>query len=790
MTRILRIATAIFVLAHGAAAFAAPPTITNITPPGAQRGRPAEILVTGSNLTPKTQLVLPFPATQKLLTDAKPNPAQAKFQVTVDEQVPLGIYPVRVLTEDGISALALFVVEAFPSVAETEDNGAFEKAQKISLPVVIDGQCSGGDEDYYRFTAKKGQRIVVETVAARLGSGVMPQTRVADGKRRFVAADASGKLRGDCRLSFVAPDDGEYVVEFSDSRYRGGAPPFYRLKIGEYDFADEVFPLGGRRGEQTTFTFRGGSLPGDIQIQRLLTTLPPSSWFSPSCRLLDLQGTPFRPGMFCPEIALGDYPERLYTKADAKGMTLTVPVTVNGRLEQKEDVHRFQLAVQAGQRYRFQVEAESLGSFLDGVLRLTDPAGKELAKSDDVDVPPAVPGQQTMRSLDPSVEFTVPTGTSQLGIELRDALHRGGLNFSYRLTVEPVVDDFGLVQTAAEVNVPVGGSAAVPIRVVRAGYNGPIQLAPSDLPAGLSVQGGYVPEGGTSGVLTVTASNGLTGPVYLAIEGRAIGKDLVRRAVQRFVVNKDGNVPPSSYDVAHLALATSSAIPITLQTPDKIEVVNGYPATVDVKVKRQTKPPLPPVEVTGLVPAPVGNSLRIVLSRSQPTNVLTVKPGTAAADKDQAAVTVSVPINAPAGRFIDLVLQGKAKVDNKDVLATAQAVPLTVLPPFAIDVATAKLDVMPGQMVTLKGKITRHPMFKEPVQLKLDGLPAGVALTAPPKAVAADQSEFQLELKVDAKAAAATAKLTLNASAIIGGQNYAHPPVTVPIEVSAVKKKP
>src|SRR6266404_4230319 len=85
--------------------FAAPPVFTSITPPGAQRGKAIEITTGGSGLTPQTRLLLPFQATQKYLADAKPNPAQARFQLTVDPAVPLGIYPIRVMTEEGVSGI-------------------------------------------------------------------------------------------------------------------------------------------------------------------------------------------------------------------------------------------------------------------------------------------------------------------------------------------------------------------------------------------------------------------------------------------------------------------------------------------------------------------------------------------------------------------------------------------------------------------------------------------------------------------------------------------------------------
>src|SRR5262249_24508554 len=147
---------------------AAPPTLTAITPRGAERGKPVEITVAGTNLTPQSRLVLPFQATQTLLPDAKPNPAAARFQLTVDASVRPGYYPVRVVTEDGVSSVLLFCVDTLPNVAEIEDNNTPEKAQKLTLPVIVTGACAGGDLDHYRITASKGQRLVLEVESARL----------------------------------------------------------------------------------------------------------------------------------------------------------------------------------------------------------------------------------------------------------------------------------------------------------------------------------------------------------------------------------------------------------------------------------------------------------------------------------------------------------------------------------------------------------------------------------------------------------------------------------------------
>src|SRR5207244_4340395 len=113
-------------------------------------------------------------------------------------------------------------------------------------------------------------------------------------------------------------------------------------------------------------------------------------------------------------------------------------ITVNGRLGHKGQTDRFRLPVKAGQGFRIGVQAETLGSFLDGVLRVTDQAGKHLVLVDDVDLPPPGPGRPALRAADPAADVTVPADATALVLELRDQRYRGGVNFGYRLTVEPL----------------------------------------------------------------------------------------------------------------------------------------------------------------------------------------------------------------------------------------------------------------------------------------------------------------------------------------------------------------
>jgi hypothetical protein len=756
-------------------AHAAPPTVANVAPRGGEPGKAVEIVVSGTNLTPQAKLVVPFKATQAVLPDAKPNPAQVRIQLTPDAGVPVGVYPLRLITEDGVSAPFFFSIDPFPTVKEIEDNNSFDKAQKVPFPCVVDGQCAGGDVDHFRFPAKKGQRVVAETLSARLGSGVLPQLRVTDDRQRLVAADDTQALQGDARVIFMAPADGEYVVELSDTRYRGGNPPHYRLRIGDYDVVDEVFPLGGRRATTVAFTLRGGTLPAELTLERALDVKAPSA-----SMVLPL-GDALKPGALPPRVAVGDLPERIWTKPtdrDPRLLDVRPPLTLNSRLEKSGDRDRFQFAVTPGQRWRFTVEAESLGSRLDGVLRLFDAAGKQLALADDSDVPPAAPGLPATKTADPSLEFVVPEGVTLLVAEVRDQRNRGGVNFGYRLTIEPATLDFVVVQPITEVNVPRGGSALLTVPVVRRGYAGPIELTIPNPPPGLSVQGGHVPAGATTGLLTLTAADNMAAlpePVSLSIEGRAAdGKSEIHRLGEhRFVVSRDANVAMASQTWRQFALDVTSPEPFAVAGPANLELVKGYPTTVTAKLTRAKDQAALAIQVVGVGPVSAPSP-----GQPPPPAPLVFQPSQPATG-ESATFTVTVPVNGPEGA-LGLVIQGKGKVGPAERTVTSAAVTAVVKRPFEVQLSDTALTLTPGQTVALKGKVARQAVFKEAVQLKLDGLPAGVTLAAPPKPLAADQAEFQIDLKVDAKyAATAPVTLTLTCSATINGAAYAHPALAV-----------
>ncbi len=215
------------VLGGSVDALSAPPQINGVSPLGARRGVATELTISGSNLSGNPRLIAPFGFQLDTAATAqgKSDASNWKLKLTVAPDVAVGVYPIRVQTDDGISNPFLWSVGQLPQVAEKEDNSTFETAQPIpEIPVVVEGQVAGNDVDYFRFHGKKGQMILVDAQCVRIGSGIDPTIRLttAAANRAYVAsADDSAGLLTDARLTAALPADGDYVVELSDSRYQG-----------------------------------------------------------------------------------------------------------------------------------------------------------------------------------------------------------------------------------------------------------------------------------------------------------------------------------------------------------------------------------------------------------------------------------------------------------------------------------------------------------------------------------------------------------------------------------------
>src|SRR5262249_21831648 len=145
-------------------------------------------------------------------------------------------------------------------VAEKEPNDSADKAQVVPLDCVVNGSSDGDGDDYFRFSAKKGQRVVLDCWALRLDSTLRASMELADADGKVLARSRPYHLRTDPLLDVLLPADGDYVVHVHDATYVGGLP--YRLVITTRPQIENVFPLAVESGKKATLSVLGRNLPG------------------------------------------------------------------------------------------------------------------------------------------------------------------------------------------------------------------------------------------------------------------------------------------------------------------------------------------------------------------------------------------------------------------------------------------------------------------------------------------------------------------------------------------------
>ena len=476
-------------------ALAAPPQLVRITPPALQTGTTTTLILEGTELIPAPRIVLPVPiASQTVKEPSAANRVQIELKLAAD--VPAGVYQMRLANGKGISNPLGVEIDAVPP------QPFMPKTAK--LPAYLQGTLNGSSTLSTTIEGKKGQRLVIEAEARRLGSAIDPVIKVLDPRKVQVDwAQGSNTLGGDTRLITVLPADGTYTIELHDMQYRAGTPNRFRLHIGDFPSADLAFPLAGQRGTKGSFQLIG-TVPETTRVTADLTNVPGGTF-------VRLPRAPGVPGMM-PVVLVSDVPEVFKSEqAPGKPQEVTIPAGINGRIMKPNEEDAYRIRVQPGMKLRFDVLAERAGSLLDGVLILRNEMGAQLARSDD----------QT-GTLDPGLEYTVPPGVNAIVAGVSDLQGRSGPQYVYRLAVTSSgLPDFTLALTEERALIPRNSSTILRVRATRTGYTGPIKLSLPGLPEGVTVTGDTIPEGVNDALLSFAAKDG---PLSAVVLPRILGE--------------------------------------------------------------------------------------------------------------------------------------------------------------------------------------------------------------------------------------------------------------------------
>lgn len=457
-------------------------------------------------------------------------------RITISGDATPGNRQICLVAPEGLSDKLVFQIGQLREVREAEPNDKKEKATSVSdLPATLNGQLLSGDTDKFKFKARRGQHLVLQTSARALIPYVAdavpgwcePVVALSDEAGREVAYSDSFLSSQDPVLFFNVPADGQYELTVHDSIYRGRADFVYRIAAGELPFITSVFPLGARQDDQpTAVSVSGWNLPTNALSVTVTQAAPAIA-----------QITIWKGGLLSPPVpfAIGDLPEIVVAgqeNRDPAGMVVSLPVIVNGRIGAPGEQHVYRFGGKKGQTVCMDVQARRLGSPFDSKLALLDAAGKVIAQNDDV----KDRGQGLLtHQADSQIVKELPED-GMYAVAISDTQGKGGDAYGYRLRMAPATPDFELRSTPAALCVPKGGSAVFTVHAIRReGFNGDIRLSLDGVPPNaFTLDGGSLPAGTDKIRLTVSSTGegnaGLCAPRLVGtatVNGNVISRPVV-----------------------------------------------------------------------------------------------------------------------------------------------------------------------------------------------------------------------------------------------------------------------
>ncbi|MCE9560690.1 MAG: PPC domain-containing protein [Planctomycetes bacterium] len=677
---------AVLVLASSARADLPSPRFDRITPLGAAAGSSVEVEVAAGDAEDATKLLFDHPGiTATHIKDRK-------FKVTVAADVPPGTYDARLVAKLGITNPRLFAVsKGLTEVAETPPKDP-AIGQVVSVNSVINGSSRQGIESVFRFTAKKGQRIVAECFAQRLDSQLDATMTLtdSDGKQLASNGDYAGK---DPLVDFVAPKDGDYLVIMNDLSFRGGFP--YRLVITDQPHVENVFPRVVQAGKKADLTVYGRNLGSsakpspwvvtDVPLDAITEAVTPpddilkhgSYRFTdhptghsvlPTAATCTLNGFQYR-GV---PLLVSDSPVTLEQEPNddpLKPQRIDLPAVVSGRFDKERDADWYEFEVPENGAYSFDVYCERIAGRADPYLVVLDEKDGRVGELDDFGIRMnAFDGH--VRDVSGSINLAAK---KKYRVLVQDRYRRGGARYQYVLVIrKPVPDFFPAVihhqnPGPGGTTLRKGGAVYMDVMIHNTGgFGGMVTITAEGLPKGVQMSPAII-NNDTRGVIVLTADKDaaeFVGPIKLTATAKR-GDETITREVRPYTRVWNSNDLNSSRPTRELVIAVSGEnTPFALMPAvEKIEIEAGKKADVVIECER-------------LWPEFKGAVTLIPLSFPNPIKMNTASIGEG---KNEATVTLEVQANARPGEYT-LSITGQGQVPYAKDAKAAKANTLVPLP--------------------------------------------------------------------------------------------------------------
>jgi hypothetical protein len=809
------------------------PRLNILTPTGGKIGTAFEVTFTGTEVDEPSALIFSHPGITgvpiipplpkpdpKVKPDPKKEPVRppiTKFTVTIAKDVPVGYYDVRLVNNNGVSNPRRFVVGDLNEVAEKEPNNDVEQAQKVEIGTTITGAITAGtDVDYFSFSGRKGQRVLITCLTASIDSRLDSELRVYSPKSSEPTYHRANPGQ-DGIVDLMLPDDGEYLVRLNKFTYlAGNAEYFYRLNIALSPHIDAVFPTTIEPGKTAQITLYGRNLPGGKpdpravihgQILEKLTVsvTAPGDPASISVGRISNPSHELRySGLITPLMAtLDGFEYRLtgptgasnpvlltYAKAPVvienddndvpqKAQAVPVPCEIAGRIDKQRDRDWYVFDAKKDQILTIEVISHRLGAATDmyGVI-------KNLATKQEFPLQDDNPDSLSLRfytanNRDPApFRFVAPADgkyhlmlASHTGDNYADPTH------VYQVRITPEKPDFRLFVMPAEETRPdacrvgQGGTHHYTVYVQRSdGFKGDIHLTMEGLPAGVTCPLQVLAGSMRMTQLVVSAADDAaeyTGAVKVigsaTIKGQKITHQ-ARPATVTWGVPIQQNIPTLTRLDRELMLAVRGKAPAKfVAATDKVVVSHGDKTNIELRLTRalpEFKANFQVVPVPGELPpgVAVGN-LTFAVGKDTVNAVVTV-----------AANTAPGTYNVVFRGFAAISPSAKAKPVNTILVSTP--VQLTVLPK---QVATLSVDnpnptIKTGANGTILVKVARQYDFTDAFMVELVLPPNVQGVSAAGVTIPPGANEAKMVLAIAPGTPPANLQnLTVRATAVVNG---------------------
>jgi hypothetical protein len=571
-----------FVATCSPAAFAQlpAPDLSRLNPPAARAGETLNVSLYGANLEELTELRFTHPGitADRVMQKpdeffSKPRPVGSSFSVTVAEDVPPGIYEARAASYLGISTARAFVVALSDSneVAEEGDHSTRDKAMPAEMNSIIKGDVPSRGIDWYRFSAKANQRVLLEVHAERIDSRMDGLLIVYDSNGREFSRNREVYGR-DPFLEVSGDADAKYFLAVSDILYRGGAEHFYRLSISDRPHINFIFPPAGEAGSTQSYTLFGRNLPGSSLSENMTRDGKPLESMQVDITLPKVASTPqgFHPGEPRQGLLRGfDYQYEgsnnvrigfaiapvVQEDSTLETQQVSVPIELAARFDKANDEDVYRFSAENGKSYCLETIADRMASRVDTHLFVHKVTKSEdgtetltqIAENDDVPSFFRVDGGD---SINPDTSDSAITFTSdhdgEYSVTVVNQFGSGGPADLYRLAIREPVPDFDLLATferplptnrtgySQTPTLRQGATAGVKVMVPRQdGFAGEIVIKAEDLPPGVTATPLVLSGKSDQGILVLSAApdaGSWAGDIRIVGRAKVGDRELVREA--------------------------------------------------------------------------------------------------------------------------------------------------------------------------------------------------------------------------------------------------------------------